>query len=302
MNSPKNICLNCGKYGHLVKKCVEPITSNGIICFNLNKDLKISNKILERFFYNKYIDMIEFNYLHLNNINLIPEYYDKLKLLMIRRKDSLNYIGFIRGKYDTNNIKKISKLFSLMTRDENISIKTNDFDTLWNLLWKEGATNNKYKNEYITSKHKFNELKKHNFYDLLNDANLSKYIEPEWGFPKGRRDLNESNIECAMREFNEETNLHLPADDILILDRLNPIEETYKGTNDIIYRHIYYMASINKEVDVLVTNTAQHYEISDIKWMTVNEALNKLRIYDESKIHLINQVYFFIINIIKNII
>jgi 8-oxo-dGTP pyrophosphatase MutT (NUDIX family) len=29
--------------------------------------------------------------------------------------------------------------------------------------------------------------------------------EPEWGFPKGRRDTQESDWVCALREFKEET-------------------------------------------------------------------------------------------------
>jgi 8-oxo-dGTP pyrophosphatase MutT (NUDIX family) len=30
-------------------------------------------------------------------------------------------------------------------------------------------------------------------------------MEPEWGFPKGRRNYNEKDIDCALREFSEET-------------------------------------------------------------------------------------------------
>ena len=294
-------CLNCGQVGHILKKCIEPITSHGIICFNLNKDLKITNDIIKKYFYNKYIDVNEFNYININNINLISLFYDKIKLIMIRRKDSLNYIGFIRGKYNVTNIMQLSKILSLMTKNENIKIKTMNFDKLWKELWHDSSYNNKYKNEYNISKFKFNELKKKKFYNLLDDNNLSKYEESEWGFPKGRRDLNETDIECATREFNEETNLTLNNNDIIILENLNPVEELYKGTNDKYYRHIYYIASVNNEIELTINTVSQDHEISDIRWMTITEALSKIRSYDESKIKLINQIYFFIINLINSI-
>ena len=33
------------------------------------------------------------------------------------------------------------------------------------------------------------------------------YFEQEWSFPKGRRNFNEFDLDCAIREFEEETNL-----------------------------------------------------------------------------------------------
>ena len=36
------------------------------------------------------------------------------KILMIQRKDSLSYIEFLRGKYDTHNVKYLVKLFNWM--------------------------------------------------------------------------------------------------------------------------------------------------------------------------------------------
>ena len=35
----------------------------------------------------------------------------------------------------------------------------------------------------------------------------TKWETPEWGFPKGRRNLKESNLDCSRREFMEETGL-----------------------------------------------------------------------------------------------
>ena len=40
-------------------------------------------------------------------IYLIKFFKDKIKFLLIRRKHSLNYIEFIRGRYDKNNLKNL---------------------------------------------------------------------------------------------------------------------------------------------------------------------------------------------------
>jgi len=298
MNSQKIQCLNCGKSGHQFKSCDEPVISYGIICFNLNSTLNISP--IKNYFYNKYIDIEEFNYSNLNNLKHIPLFYNKIKILMIRRKKSMNYIDFIRGKYDPSNINNLKNIFSLMTKEENIKIINNSFDFLWNELWKDTAKSKIYQKEFNLSKIKFEELKYNNFYDLLSENNLSNYQEAEWGFPKGRRNNNEQNITCAMREFNEETSLGF--ENLHILERLNCAEEEYIGTNGIKYKHIYYLASSDKELELSINNECQIYEIGDMAWFTIPEALEKIRSYNEKKIVMIKQIYFFLINLYLDII
>ena len=116
MSLQKNICLNCGKLGHQLKSCEEPIISYGIISFNFCSELNINNRIIENFFYNKFLEIEEYNYKNLDNIKMIPYFYDKIKILMVRRKDSLNYLEFIRGKYDLNNKEQINKILKLMSK------------------------------------------------------------------------------------------------------------------------------------------------------------------------------------------
>jgi 8-oxo-dGTP pyrophosphatase MutT (NUDIX family) len=293
MNSQKILCLNCGKSGHQFKSCDEPIISYGVICFNINSSLNLSNKSIENYFYNKFIDIEEFNYSNLNNINLIPLFYDKIKILMIRRKNSMNYIEFIRGKYDPSDTNHLKNIFSLMTKEENLKILNSNFELLWNELWKDTAKSKIYQKEFNLSKIKFEELKENNFYDLLN--NLSNYEEAEWGFPKGRRNTNEKNLMCAIREFNEETSLGF--EHLHILERLSCAEEEYIGTNGIKYKHIYYLASSDKEQDLSINNDYQIYEIGDMSWFTIPEALEKIRPYNDKKISMIKQIYFFVINL-----
>ena len=298
MNSTKHICLNCGKNGHMLKSCTDPISSYGIICFKLD-NININNKTIENFFYNKFLDINEFNYQNLDNIKFISKFYNKIKLLMIRRKFSLNYVEFIRGKYNSHNKEHLSVMFKLMTYDENIMIKTIKFDILWNELWKDTAKNKIYHKEFNSSKNKFNELVSLQFYGLLDNDNLSLYKEPEWGFPKGRKNIYEKNIHCAIREFSEETNCNI--NNVHLLERLNCLEEEYTGSNNTNYKHIYYIAYTKAEEELNIININQQYEIGDIKWVTLPEALERLRPYYEARIKILFQIYFFIINLINNI-
>jgi ADP-ribose pyrophosphatase YjhB (NUDIX family) len=216
---------------------------------------------------------------------------------MVRRKHSLNYIEFIRGKYELDNIRQNNN-FELMSINEIIKIKTKEFDTLWNDLWKETATHKYYMKEYMLSKNQFNELKQNNFYNLLDDMNNFKYMEPEWGFPKGRRNTNEQNVNCAIREFNEET--HIDLNNLYMLERANPMEENFVGTNSKNYRHVYYMANSAKELKVS-SYDVQLNEIGDIGWFTIPQVIERIRSYNDKRIKMINQLYFFLINMIVNI-
>ena len=299
MNSIKNICINCNRAGHHLKSCEEPIISYGIICFTIASIYGMNNHTIMNYFYNKFIDIGEYNYENLNNLNLIPDFYDKVKILMVRRKYSLNYVEFIRGKWDTNKDEVIKK-FQLMTKDELKRIKTIAFTDLWNDLWKETAKHKMYIKEYNTAKLKFGILVENNFYNLLdNDYSITEYTEPEWGFPKGRKNNLEPNLTCAIREFTEETNMDISK--MHIMERLNCMEEEFIGTNNKRYRHIYYLANSEEEYDLSIDSDYQVNEIGDIKWFTIPEAINSMRSYNDKKIQLIHQIYFFIINLIINI-
>jgi ADP-ribose pyrophosphatase YjhB (NUDIX family) len=292
----KTNCINCGKYGHQIKACHEPIISYGVICFNINSMYNITNKKIENFFYNKFVNINEFNYSNINNIKFIPKYYNEIKILMIRRKHSLNFIEFIRGKYQ-NNKNSVMNLLELMTIDENIKIRTKSFDELWDELWIKTARNKIYQKEYNISKNKFYKLKDSNFFDLFDSKEyISKYTDPEWGFPKGRRNPNEKNINCALREFSEETNIDI--NDIHLLERIDYLEEEYNGTDYVKYKHIYYLASSENELKLNINNDNQLYEIGDIGWFTISDAIEKIRPYHTTKINLLNKIYFFIINLV----
>jgi len=298
MNSKKLYCINCGKNGHLLKECSEPVFSYGIICMKLDDSLKIQPKFIEKFLVNKLVDLDEFNFTNLKNLSKLDYYKDKIKFLLIQRKHSFSYVEFIRGKYDENNIEEVVNLFNLMSKEEIEKILISDLTFLWNDLWNKTSKQKQYQKEFEKSQEKFYYLKKN--YNLLELIKFNELYEtPEWGFPKGRRDKNEKNLDCAIREFEEETNIS--DENYLILNRLNSIEESVIGTCKTIYKLVYYLALAYNDIELKLGNQYQKYEIGDMKWVTFEEIIPKIRPYFKEKITLITKIYFLMINFIENI-
>jgi 8-oxo-dGTP pyrophosphatase MutT (NUDIX family) len=279
-------CTNCNKKGHVYKNCLEPIISNGII------GIYIDNFETENFDnLEKYISLNLYPSLRLKkNINFEYKYLcnenTNIKFLMIQRKNSLGYLEFIRGRYDETNNQNINYIFEQMTQNEIHDILTKDFDFLWNDLWDVNNIKNKnhYK-EYMTSRQKFYELKL-NKSDIINNLK-PKYLYNEWGFPKGRRELYESDIICAIREFEEETNIK--ENMYNLLESCSKIKENLVGTNGVNYLHNYFLAILN--TDKINNIDSTNREIGNIKVMTYNECIENIRPYHINKLKIINVLY-----------
>jgi len=297
MNYNKQIiCNNCGKFGHTHKQCSDPITSLGIICIKVSPEIKeklILNLVHEDIFdisQNIIID-IPSNINDNKYANITDN--TNIQYLVIRRKHSLGYIEFIRGRYDANELESVYHLIRQMTPEEISFIKTKEFKDLWEEVWKKTSYNKVYLTEMEDSLKKFNILKE----STLFSENLHHdYDEPEWGFPKGRRNPNEKNLKCALREFYEETGI--VKNDLIVLNKLFPVKEDFFGTNGIKYRHIYYIAIYNSDADIGLGKIQEDQltEIGDIKWKKINESLKLFRPYHEEKKKLLLSLHNFFIS------
>jgi len=253
-------CRNCGFNGHVYKNCPHPIISFGIICY------KIEN--------------------------------NAIKYLMIQRKDSLSFMEFIRGKYDITNIEYIKKLLLNMTICERNMILTKSFEEIWNYVWYQSdinseikdltePINNKNSKEFNESRLKFNSINEANFLKNYITSINSIFNEQEWGFPKGRRKMRESDIDCAVREFFEET--RIKKEDLSIITDIIPFEEIFFGTNGIMYKHLYYVSKlINLDVNIKIDPLCleQIREIRSIKWYSYNDVISHIKLYNTERIEL----------------
>ncbi len=236
-------CVNCKRPGHTFRDCKEPTTSYGIAAVRFATE---------------------------------PQY------LLIRRRDSLGYVDFLRGKYSMSATTYIRTLLESMTRDELDRLKTKPFEELWLQLWNAQNTR-QFRLEYESAKRIFESFRSTGD---ISGKTLGRYIdevethwtEPEWGFPKGRRSPHETELACALREFGEETGMSTK--DIRIRSTMAPETEEYEGTNSIKYRHIYYVADYvanNQTATVNKENRVQTREVGDIGWFSFTDAYLKIR-------------------------
>ena len=257
-------CYNCGNQGHIYKNCHYPIISLGVIGYLYNKNI--------------------------------------IKLLMIRRKDSIGYTDFIRGKYNLT-IKSLLNIINIMTEDEKKKILDCDFKKLWIDLWIYKS--NRFENEYNQAFNKNLNLLKNGIIDNNNNTLLlkdiiklsdKKYTELEWGFPKGKRNKNEKDMDVALREFREETNIDKEYYNLI---NIKPLVEDYIGTDLKKYRHIYYLAKLNNNTPIELDNknNYQKTEISKIKLLDLNSAISLIRPYNKERIDIVKSV----LKVIKHI-
>ena len=213
---------------------------------------------------------------------------------MIRRRDSLGYVDFMRGKYPLFNKRYILNIINEMTIDEKQNLLTYEFDILWDKLWGD-YIGMQYRSEEKTSREKFSGLslginlssEKYSLKSLINQSNTS-WTEPEWGFAKGRRNYNEKDLTCALREFEEETGYDKKS--LNLIQNILPIEEIFTGSNYKSYKHKYYIAELDKEIKP-ITNY-QKSEVSKIQWMSFNECLNIIRPYNLERIDVLKKINY----------
>ena len=207
-------------------------------------------------------------------------YTDKFEYLLVQRKDSLGYVDFLRGKYNETNEYQLKNIIYEMTIEEKENIKTCTYKQLWEKLWNKVNERYDSKNE-----EKYNYIKQYKMY--LFD-NTKDWIEPEWGFPKGRRNFKEKDLDCGLREFEEETGYN--KSHVLIIKNLNPFEEIFTGSNLKSYKHKYFLGKIDYNNSIQDKNF-QKSEIGNMGWFSYEDALTKIRNYNLEKIDLLTSIH-----------
>lgn len=303
MNIKKNnFCTNCNKCNHEYKECKEPITSWGIILINLSNIHKtFNNKSLIHCdnvnLKKKVFNIFPQNYRELENLS---SYMNNIRFLLVQRRHSIGFMDFLRGKYKLDNIDQINSLFQYMNKKEINMIKEKTFDELWFEMWNNDLNRiNSIKKEYNYAKSQFEKLKNGEGIDLdlnffVNNIN-PLYSFNEWGFPKGRKDKNESTIDCAIREFSEETGIDL--NNIKIIPNIEPIEENLIGTNGIPYRHIYYVAETNLNE---ISNIKNNNEIGEIGFFNYNDSQQLIRDYHVEKKSILEILFMYYLELLSS--
>jgi 8-oxo-dGTP pyrophosphatase MutT (NUDIX family) len=214
---------------------------------------------------------------------------------LCQRRDSISYAEFLKDTLDESIIPYHINLMSREERKRCVDYyKLNQPEKLWDDLW----VNHKikiYKNDMETCCRKFNK-KMEKYIDCFTDDGGKE--ENSWGFAKGRKMASESELNCALREFTEETTI--PRDSIQVLD-IKPFDELYTGTDGRLYRSVYYIAYIPYIPSVLLkqNNTGVREEgfvseeVSQILWCDYNSSMNRIDRQKQTILRSINKILLF---------
>ena len=184
------------------------------------------------------------------------------EILYIRKRFTYYFVEFVLGRYSCSNHKKLHKIFNNIAFNEKMDILMLDFDALWYKVFNETKDEIHARGDigsYRMSRSKF---------EIINSI-ISKLIhgtennDTLWEIPKGRQNICENELETAIRELHEETNI--TPEHYKIMD-IAPISYSYIDAN-INYTTIYYIAKLVKPYEPKILFTSpQMSEIHNIRW------------------------------------
>ena len=192
-----------------------------------------------------------------------------VETLLISKRYTYEYFEFVQGKKFTIGKKiptnVIMSMLNKMTLDEKMDILSLNFDQMWYRIW---LTENKHAT-YFQSKTKFEQIFLADDGEWLKSL-ISKSTNSDriWEIPKGRKNKNEPDINCAVREFGEETNIEKKYYKIYPnLKRSYTFEDA-----GVIYTFTYFLAITRRVIrpQVDLKNMQQLIEINDIRWVDLN--------------------------------
>ena len=102
---------------------------------------------------------------------------------------------------------------------------------------------------------------------------LLKHNQNHWSYPKGHVERLETEIETALREVKEETNL-----DVEINSDFREVI-TYSPSENVLKDVVYFLAT--PKSNKIIPQTS---EIAEIKWLKSEEALNLITYNDDKEL------------------
>ncbi len=206
---------------------------------------------------------------------LIVFTYDRgeLRYLMTRRRDTFSYECILRGQYSP---ERLIEYVAHTTEEERDRLRRYPFEPLWKDLW-VSPKRRLYRMEYRKAREIF-EANIDLIRELVNSCpTVGKDV---WEFPKGRVFSEESGFQCALREFEEETNIKRGY--VSVIKSAGVHEDNYQGTDHNMYRSIYFIGYIQDGLTIPLSYQPCPYgmrgdfisdEVMDVKWMTFGEAM-----------------------------
>jgi len=190
-----------------------------------------------------------------------------LEVLLIKKRFTYAYNTFVNGRYKTNSNYELISLFNAMTLEEKLDILSLNFVQIWYRIW---LNNPQKTSSFYIAKSKFDNTFLSDGGSFLRSLmhRSREYGQLVWEIPKGRKKRYESDIQCGIREFNEET--------LIPKKRYQVFDASYKYSyisDKSKYTNVYYYAFCRDgyRARLNISNGMQVGEVGDIRWMNMNE-------------------------------
>ena len=190
----------------------------------------------------------------------------KPEILLVCKRYTYAYNLFVHAKYSSGDNAALMALFNGMTIDEKLDILSLNFSQIWYRIWFNGNMSQ----SYYVAKNKFETT-----FLLDNGTRLRRLIHRStnaqriWEIPKGRKNRNESDLHCAIREFSEESGMERKA---------YHIQPHFRRAHDYVDAGTRYMNTFFAAVAISATAEPPRVsystavgEICDIQWMTIEQ-------------------------------
>lgn len=213
--------------------------------------------------------------------------------LLTQRRDTFSYECILRGMYTP---ELLLEYVANTTADERRRLLNYEFDSLWKDLW-VSTKRRLYRAELRKAKECWETNGEYIKSLVKNSIDEGKDI---WDFPKGRRFIEENTHQCALREFEEETNI--AKDYVNLIHSAGSYEDNYQGTDHKMYRSVYFLGYIRDGTDIpFQYQDCPHGmrapyvsdEVMDIRWMDYPTALEMIT---PTRRELLTQVYHYLMN------
>jgi 8-oxo-dGTP pyrophosphatase MutT (NUDIX family) len=217
-----------------------------------------------------------------------------IRFLMTLRRDTFCYESIIRGMYPS--LERLQEYIQSITFEEKERMLSYEFDMLWKDLW-VSTKRRLYRIEYQSARDRYEK----NLTFIMECLHaLVDYKKVTWEFPKGKMYSEETSMECALREFQEETNVSKSS--IKIVKNAGLFEEMFTGSDGQMYQSKYYLGFIKNGEEIPFRynkcpyNMRNDYvsdEVMSIAWLTYEEAEEKCT---DTKKKVMEDIYLYLFN------
>lgn len=280
------LCIRCGSPDHTNKECKNPVTSFGLVVY---KNSKYGSPKGRMYPFIKVPCTMHNDHPVANNIvvDSTDNSNNSLLFFLVERKDTVGFLNLVQGSYSETEpykSKKILKYLSELTCEERIKLQEMPFIDLWNIAGTK-------KRDYSKAEKKFTNL---NISELLNKYPIH-YQECDYIMPKGRLKYNETILDCALREFAEESGYS--QSDVKIKN-IPPYEETFVGMDGKLYKNVFFVAELKNNAHLKVRlgeDPNQSKEVRNMGWFSLPDCKKLLRDYHVKKLEILTSIYSAII-------